>query len=132
MYSLLCTAPCTWGHDPLRGNNPEVPSTVTEPGPTRKCIHADKTNPMAGRQRAEVCWEGKWPGEREKSIWGSCLGVTSSDQNHKLDGNLQEQELICKAAHEQRGQPGTNSSAFLPQASTDGRAAGDFLGGQTL
>lgn len=57
--------------------------------------------------------------ESEKSVWGSRLGVKSSGQKHKLDGNLQEQELICKAARERekRGPPLHPSSAFLPQAS---------------
>ena len=47
--------------------------------------------------------------ETEQSVWGSCLG----EQNHKLDGKLQEQESICKAAreHEKRVPPSRPSSA---------------------
>lgn len=32
--------------------------------------------------------------DRVRSVWGSYLGVKSSDQSHKFNGNLQKQELI--------------------------------------
>lgn len=42
--------------------------------------------------------------DRVRSVWGSYPGVKSSDQSHKFNENLQEQELICEAACEQEHQ----------------------------